>query len=378
MDSRLRGNDIWKKARGMRIFRETSWHGRVRGVTLVEMLVAVSITVMMLMVTGIVFKSSGEASGKAAALNEMMRQVRAITSQLESDLGGLRPDMPMAIMFEAHSVNNGPDKTLGDPDDSKRLVRYDRIAFFANGDFQTMDGLGSGNMARIFYGQAWDLPRQPADTIDPQRKILTRRRKIMTADNVNWPSVLPWPVYSPEEAARYDYFDMECASVSFWKNELYANFYVSYFDENQVVVSFVRRPNIAAVADIIGGDAVQKLYMLPDVTDFRIQLWFDETANPRYDGRWFPDDYNMPHLAFGQNFAFFWNVSNAPTSAPLINNFRWWSKESLENLSIVPFLPWLNAWPSAIKFTFTLYDKDRRHFPEGKTFTYVVNLPKRV
>jgi len=363
----------------MKIVPRTSWHGRVRGVTLVEMLVAVSITVMMLMVTGIVFKSSSEASGKAAALNEMMRQVRAITRQLESDLGGLRPDMPMAIMFESHQ-NNTSDPTYipgdpttwhGDPDDGARLVRYDRMVFFANGDFQTMNGGNSGNMARIFYGQAEDMLAM--DTIDPPRKILTRRRKIMTA--AGWPNASGAPV--PLEV--HDYIDMECASVAFWKNEPFTNFVSLYFNHDPACkVSFVRRPNIAAVADMVGGDAVQKLYMLPDVTDFRIQLWFDETANPFYDGRWFPDDYNLPSLVFGQSFAFFWNVRNAPTSAPPIGNFTWWSEEAIENLPLTPYLPWLNAWPSAIKFTFTLYDKDRRHFPEGKTFTYIVNLPKRV
>lgn len=366
----------------MKIVPRTSWRGRVRGVTLVEMLVAVSITVMMLMVTGIVFKSSSEASGKAAALNEMMRQVRAITSQLESDLAGLRSDMPMAIMFETHqNVPSDPRPDLGDPDDSKRLVRYDRIAFFANGDFQTMDGNYSGNMARIFYGQAWDLPKQPADTIDPPRKILTRRHKIMTAVH-HWqlsPVPSAWPQNSITLATQYDYLDMECVSVAFWKNELVGRFLSSYFNHDlSSTVSFVRRPNIAAVenamvAGTIGGDAVQKLYMLPDVTDFRIQLWFDETNTP-YDGRWFPDDYDMLSFGSSPSFAFSWNVRNALSFSQLIYNFRWWSEESLKNL--VP--PWLNAWPSAIKFTFTLYDKDRRHFPEGKTFTYVVNLPKRV
>jgi len=362
----------------MKIVPRTSWHGRVRGVTLVEMLVAVSITVMMLMVTGIVFKSSSEASGKAAALNEMMRQVRAITRQLESDLAGLRSDMPMAIMFEAHR---------DDPDDGARLVRYDRIAFFANGDFQTMDGGGSGNMARIFYGQAWDMPRQPADTIDPPRKILTRRCKIMTAVH-HWllsPVPSAWPQNSIMLAAQYDNTDMECASVAFWKNEPFVKFASPYFnDDLSNIVSFVRRPNIAAVEDAIvamstiGGDAVQKLYMLPDVTDFRIQVGglFGSAW------RWYPEPANMfdPSGAL-VNQAFYWNAPANPfigpmKSFPLTANgitINWYSDTTLAYFTGIP-----NPWPSAIKFTFTLYDKDRRHFPEGKTFTYVVNLPKRV
>jgi hypothetical protein len=197
----------------------------------------------------------------------------------------------------------------------------------------------------------------------------------MTADT-GWPNASGAPV--PLEV--HDNIDMECASVSFWKNEPFANFYGSYFAEDQVV-SFVRRPNIAAVADIVGGDAVQKLYMLPDVTDFRIQVGGLFSS----EWRWFPEPANMVDPVSGAlvNQAFYWNAPAPPLTLvppdkpfPLTANgitIYWYSDTALAYIIGIP-----DPWPQAIKFTFTLYDKDRRHFPEGKTFTYIVNLPKRV
>ena len=93
---------------------------RGRGVTLVEMLVAVAITVGMMIITGVVFKSSTDASGKAMASNDVMNQLRALTDQLERDLSGLRSDMPFAIVFQQDPwmirVNGyerqGPDSVL--------------------------------------------------------------------------------------------------------------------------------------------------------------------------------------------------------------------------------------------------------------------------
>jgi hypothetical protein len=146
-------------------------------------------------------------------------------------------------------------------------------------------------------------------------------------------------------------------------------------------VSFVRRPNIAAVADIVGGDAVQKLYMLPDVTDFRIQVGGLFSS----EWRWFPEPANMVDPVSGAlvNQAFYWNAPAPPLTLvppdkpfPLTANgitIYWYSDTALAYIIGIP-----DPWPQAIKFTFTLYDKDRRHFPEGKTFTYIVNLPKRV
>ncbi|MBN1765615.1 MAG: type II secretion system protein [Sedimentisphaerales bacterium] len=388
---------------------------RPGGVTLAEMLVAISITILMLMITGMVFKSSSDASGKAIALNDLMLQTRVLTRQLEQDLEGLRSDMPMAIMFEAH-CNNGTDPTydpadsstwLGVPYDKPRLVRYDRIVFFANGDFQASDypdkngyafQIKSG-LAQVFYGQSMDRPATPEETLWPIRQILTRRCRMLVNDDssnpfFNWykPSLAGTPG-SPEE---YDFMPViypiqnpDCSSPVVWKNikiELFQDFlyndyyreiYFSNYKNKYLHQSLIRRPYLGVdnQGPGIAGirfDGLQRLYMLPDVVDFKIQLWFETIAGDY----WFPTDQ---YLASNPAFGVYWNVNTPVTTSPPppppydVDGIEWWPDHSLTQTP----LSHLNAWPRAIRFTFTLYDRNRSHFPLGKTITYIKKLPPR-
>jgi len=56
---------------------------------------------------------------------------------------------------------------------------------------------------------------------------------------------------------------------------------------------------------------------------------------------------------------------------PKVDNLDWISEHDLKTFGIS------HPWPEALKFTFTLYDKGRRYFPEGVTFEYIVKLPPR-
>jgi len=361
--------------------------GRRRGVTLVEMLVAVGITIMMLLATSVVFTSSGKASGKATAYSDIMQQARALCRQLEQDFTHLRPDMPLAILFEQKGYDTTGDGFLD------TFYREDRVVFFANGDFQTLDGITSGNLARIFYGQARDLLPTPAQVDNPSapfRRILTRRQKILSplgwppANAISWTNSnnnpagwAGWQVSSPEE---YDYIPLENSSESYWKTETPQNFLDYHFRTQEKtpgdgwIVSMVRRPDVAAIQAAISmgavrQDALQKLYVLPDVSEFRIDAWY--AGNIQWGV--------IPYTA-----AFYWNIQDLddppmpprPTNIDLPfftpPNYGWFSEADLKNLYQIP-----TTWPTALRFTFTIHDKDRRHFPEGKTFTYIVELPKR-
>lgn len=336
-------------------------------------MVAVSITILMMMATSVVFKSAGAAAGKANSSSEIMQQARALCRQLENDFKGLRPDMPMAVIFET-DINN---------------LRQDRIVFFANGDFQTTDG-DSGNLARIFYGQArddFDTPQHIDNPDAPGRRVLTRRYKIMSplsayfpANNNTWAF---WSSYTPEQ---FDYALLENSNESFWKTEDPQNFIDYHFrtwdgtpeDERPLnttwPVSMVRRPEIVEIeaaidAGAVGADALQQSYILPDVSDFRIDMWYAS------DSEWGVAPTPM---------AVYWNVVDlAPGASELIDppfdvfnppagQYGWFSEDDLRiGFGIT------NPWPKAIRFTFTLYDRDRRYFPDGKTFTYIVKLPRR-
>ena len=358
---------------------------RGRGTTLVEMLVAVTITIGMLGMVGMVFKSSSKASGKALAYNELLRQARALTRQLEDDFRGLRADMPMAIIWEEELADVDGDYNV----DPCEVIRKDRIVFFANGDFQTIDGQYSGNLARIFYGQSLDTYNTPVheeDPCAPPRRILARRTKILTplglpvVDSTNWSA---WG--SPE---IFDDNPLEKSVVGYWKNEIPQNYIDYHFrtwdpaltasPPNQWKVSMVRRPNIEEVvnamyAGTVSSDGIQKIYMLPDVGEFKIEAWYN------YQQQW--GDVPCP-------MAMYWNIpdldggsllSNGMPAGQNIDVHYWWSSTDIGTYVAVGMglTQPVDTWPGGLRFTFRLYDKDRRHFPEGKEFSYIVRLPAR-
>lgn len=363
------------------------------GTTLAETLVAVSITVAMLLITGMVFNSATTASGQAAANTEIMHQYRTLARQLEADLAGLLDDMPLAIIFEEKLFD--PDLSIvGD----EYPVRSDRMVFYANGDFQTLEGL-SGNAARIFYGQTLDnmqypyndLMPLPENLLTPPRRILARRAQLFTA------AVWGQPVNTPE---RFDYCPCinysatALTSLSYWKGLTQANYLNSILlsDYENDIVSLIRRPSILKMthpdpAHPLPKYAPQRVFMLPDVTDFKIQFWYFD--NPAGKWRWFPNQYDMEvyndvlynySLAAFENgnFALAWNIPQAvPMSVYDINsNSTYWIFQPpghvLNNASGQYVLK--TVLPRALKFTFTLYDQNRRRFPEGQTFSYIVKL----
>ena len=358
-----------------------------RGLTLAEMLVAVAITVGLLLMIGMVFKSTTGAVGKGFAQNEICQQLRAFTRQLETDFAGLRPDMPFAIIFEQYLYNPDGINNNGD----EYFVRQDRIVFFANGDFQTLDGI-SGNMTRIFYGQAIDpFVPNPDYPYVPPRQILTRRSKLLTMN------LGTWNLINPVTAEIYDwipvdinYTTMKGLTSSEWKNVPYNSYNGStdYFFTQTRISSMVRRPYIDRVKQAINSgnvtpEALQQLFLLADVTDFKIQYWTYDPPPPDGRGvwRWFPDEYdfenfdlkyNIGRNLYGQNvlvFADAWNIPQALLPFGLYpippENVLWRCAQ-----------PGTASLPSAMKITFTLYDAGRRQFPQGQTYSYIVKLPQ--
>jgi len=352
----------------------TAGSRRIGGTTLTEMMVAIAVTVVMMAVAGVVFKNAIDASGAATASGEMMATARGIIQQLERDFSGLRPDMPMAIIFE---------------DDG--TYRHDRIVFFADGDFQVPYSGGlSGNLARIFYGEMIGE--------DAGYMGLARRFKIMTADSSapdldNAPSPsgtnVFWDGYSPE---AYDYALFERVSAADWKNFASSvwtssppspnfpdNFIWHYFNERydsyEATVSFIRRPRAKSLI----GDELQRLYMAGYIGEFKIEIPVGSGPGYGTGNAWSAPvyDYNFASL-LSRSRAFYWNVDDMDplTTGPVpiyrvagnTNNYTEWYgiNDVVEGLPI--------KWPEALKFTFTLYERNVKYYPDGQTFSYIVKL----
>ncbi len=126
--------------------------------TLIELVVAIAILAMVLSFAGVVFKVSIGAYRTAIANAEIMRKLRAITDQLNTDFKSVSKGYPI-------------------------VVWSDRIVFLANGDFQSIrqytDSSGNkktvaANLASIFYR---------ITNTNTGKPILSRGQTILTSDS---------------------------------------------------------------------------------------------------------------------------------------------------------------------------------------------------
>jgi prepilin-type N-terminal cleavage/methylation domain-containing protein len=358
-----------------------------KGFTLIELVVAVALLSMVLSFAGVIFNVSIESHRTASANAEIMRKLRAITDQLNTDFAGIRTDAPLLIWFENESPR--------DPEDDPN--RYDQIMFFANGDFQSIqlytdsssnavpsaDGewVLKGNIARIHYGQAQAIypGRIQEDPIDleDQDRMLARRQHILTAD----PCLIEWPEASDVAGS----FDESTGGI--YENERYEHDSLPLVQwkaiqggayDDIVDVCFDYRPLI----DMTDPNTFHKL-MCEGVVSFTIQwAYWDEDDDRFY---WFPSDdpdgdgsdsdSHFRSALMPNEFGVYFNVLNG-------SEFRsgsevWYpigdtdieydSGESFGN----------SFFPKALKFTFRLYDSRgiiERDGEKGREFTHIVYL----
>ena len=469
---------------------------RRRGVTMAEMLVAVSITVGMMLAVGTVFKSASDAAGRAMALNDLMLQLRSFTNQLRTDVSNIDPHLPLIVVFEQHTEADGPLTEWGDESNPDRPIHYDRLFFFTRGNFAVPDYNSTTTLhastASVLYAQSADtgLRNPNLDYPDlPPRRIMARVSKALVFDTSaewynNYPSDYPldsgpeyfdvMPVFRYETSSIYasprfarQYWlpqrlkDVKQAIIDAGgsppTDDLNLNIPYPYNTTTNLILgldpdklewyhdylngrsydvgerhdaesSLIRRPNLEAVSDAevdsrLAG-ALQRLYMLPDITDFQIQLWFKGSK------QWFPnldtltdikdasllppempaDQYQLPYDQYKDGdssgdiaYAFYWNAAHdfddpatddryAQIDADSSNygssnvtiDFRC-EERIKEMVSLTNSfwggtpIPWDTAdlWPRGIKISFRLHDRDRRHFPEGLPYSCIITLPPR-
>ncbi|MHC4158574.1 MAG: PilW family protein [Planctomycetota bacterium] len=296
--------------------------------TLIELVVTVALMGMVIFFTSIIFRTSVDAHRTSTANAEIMQKLRAITDQLNADFKGFRWSPWLKINF-----GFGESQIDGQTVD----VRSDRVLFFANGDFQstgqhglqgkTKDETVVGNVAAVFYSLA-DIPSYSTEeNRNPRKKILLRRQTILTAE-------ADWDNLDLQQAGEYS--DEEgLSSLSELAAEQIASV-VNWWDTadfNGLVSERQLDPEVEE-------DLVK--YMAKGVDDFSVQ----------YVGVDYDEFGNVEDLfEFNE-----WRPTNKVLNR---NNKDEWSDE--------PFLP------SALKFTFKLYDS-KGVIKNGRTFTHIVHL----
>jgi len=279
--------------------------------TLIELVVAIAILVMVFLFASVIFNVSIEAHRTAGANAEIMQKLRAITDQLNSDFKGIRKDVPVAIQFTKDSNN----------------IRYDKIAFFSNGDFQSVrqynynkagGGIGlktvSGDVASIYYGQA----QNP--------NILARKQKILTFDE----SLIDSPLLDEPDEFKKD-------SLAAWKVQPSLNYF------NNWVLSLI--PVEPHLEEYI------PMYVTAGIANFTIQWAEWDNINKIFI--WKPTNSNFDSWDTTNDgiFGIFFNI---PEGVALSD---WYDRSG--------------SYPRALKFTFTLYDS-KGILKQGRTFTHIV------
>ena len=148
--------------------------------TITELLVAIGLMAVVLAASGLIFHYSVDAQRTASATSEIMRNLRAITDQLNADFEGLCKEAPLFLY-------------VGFKENGSEEVRADRVVFFSTGDFRTTRQYNNktvvGNVARIFYGQSavvsGGICPDPCSLSEEDRreKILFRKQIILTSDS---------------------------------------------------------------------------------------------------------------------------------------------------------------------------------------------------
>ncbi|MFC1780698.1 Tfp pilus assembly protein FimT/FimU [Planctomycetota bacterium] len=348
------------------------WLRNKKAFTLIELMVSMAIMVIMFTFASVIFNVSINSHRAASANNEIMQKLRAITSQLNTDFKGLNKNGEILVIWDAKPLAD----TNEIDNDLDGYERFDRIMFFANGDFQSYrtNPVVRGNTARICYM----IARQGGRSVVNQEKnerILARTQHILTADTSLTDLLDPsgftntqWQQWNNEY--EYDKTSLEQWKLIPWGNKLDM---LSVITDVTVSGSNIDTQYRGAIVDPADANSIH-LLLCQGVGEFKIQGWDENRqqwipeVDPDEDGNITDDDTHFllndsdPNKVPGVLYPY------PPNGFLQINNIDYPREQiNKKNFNNIPGLG------RALKFTFTLYDS-KGIIEEGRTFTHIVYL----
>ncbi len=337
--------------------------------TLIELLVAIGILAIVMSFVSVIFKVSIGAHRTAIANAEIMQKLRAITDQLNTDFKGLRKDGEIFVVWVAKPLLPTDDKD----NDLDGYERFDRIMFFADGDFQSykVNPAVRGNVARICYMIA-KKGNVSAEGQDRTKRVLARNLHILTAD----PSLADFPDFdSFSDTQWYEWnnrYEYDKISLEAWKNISWQNKkdMLTATTDIQVDDSSVNMAVRGVEVDPTDANSIHML-LCEGVGEFKIQGWYDARQ------QWIPEVDPDGNGDLADTHFFLSDPNEAPgvlypaTNGIVKINDIDYPRDQIDEAHF-------NAIPGlgrALKFTFTLYDS-RGIIKNGMTFTHVVYLDK--
>jgi hypothetical protein len=365
-------------------------------------MVAVALMAMVLAFAGVIFRVSIDSYRTAGANTEIMQKLRAITDQLNADFKNLRKDGEIFVIWDAKGVRDDDGDNIID-----RYDRFDRIMFFANGDFQSYnewlvggnEEVLRGNIARICYTLAnkpsAGIPKRPKDQPEAER-ILARTQHILTQEPLD-PCIdvntFTFPVDEMEEAFYQwnNVCEYDKTTLQQWKNISWNNKARMLAFINGVDIVGNRYDTSGVTFDLNDANSIHTL-LCQGVSNFTIQSWYDKQK------RWIPEvDPNCDGSLAGSDFYTYKDDSGTvvldtdslpgvlyPYREPPLGDPYGTVSINLRGdkgftypsgrLDKAHFneIPGLGR---AFKFTFTLFDS-KGIIEGGRTFTHIVYLDK--
>jgi len=344
------------------------------GFTLVELLVAIGILAIVLSFASVIFRVSIDAYRTAIANVEIMQKLRAITNQLDSDFKGLRKDGEIFVAWVAKPVPAAGYKD----NDLDGYERFDRIVFFADGDFQSysVNPMIRGNVARISYMIARKGRRRAEEQARADR-VLARTQHILTsdpdlADFLDPDNFTDQQWYDWHNLYEYEKTSLEAwKAIGTWNAVPFANKadMLSVICDVKIQGSNINEQIRGAAVDPAEPNSIHML-LCQGVGEFKIQGWNDALqqwlpeVDPDGDGDladthfYLDDSGTVPGVLYPY----------PPNGVVVINNIDY-PQEQVDEVHLGE-IPGLGR---ALKFTFTLFDS-RGIIKEGRTFTHIVYL----
>jgi len=352
--------------------------------TLLEMIVALGILAIVMSFAGTIFRVSIDSHRLALANAEILQKLRAITEQLDEDFRGLRREGEILVFWRAarNGKHTGPGQN---PNAEEAFDRFDRIMFFATGDFRTYgaDPPVRGNLARISYALAngpaagSSEPNRP-QMQEPHRRVLARTEHILVA---------PSAAVNPDDPLGTSRFTDDD-----WRSWMSGG----EFDRItlrgwELIAPAVKADLLSVIGDVkvdlggrytsdkkatVGGVTVDpaqpaslRSFLCRGVGQFKIQGWSDA------EKRWIPQVNPNGNADLTDDSDFLLDGSDLHRDqipglwyprAAVFGRGRQYRELNMD-FNQVPGLG------RALKFTFTLYDA-RGLIPGGRTFTHIVYL----
>ncbi|MEN6428205.1 MAG: prepilin-type N-terminal cleavage/methylation domain-containing protein [Phycisphaerales bacterium] len=351
--------------------------------TLMELVVALAILALVLSFAGVIFRVSIESQQLARANGEIMQKLRVLTDQLDADFRGLCKDGEIFVVWAAKPK---PGYAGSDPCSSQAFERFDRIMFFAAGDFQ-MYGRdpNRGNVARICYMLARGPTTNAAEPNWPQvqkphKRILARTQHILIPPEDADEQLDTSDFTTDDWIAWNSRQQVDKISLEAWKrmplaekvNLLSVIGDITVVDSDDNPISTTEEAARGVLIDRSEPDSFHALFC-QGVGQFMVQGWNDA------QDRWIPEvnpdedesleDSDFPLASGGKALS--------STKDPAL-----WYPRGPSSLT-TPSFPMdqidrehFNEIPGlgrALKFTFTLYDS-RNLIKNGRTFTHIVYL----